>query len=139
VNLFGPLAVSQALLPALIRSGGSIVNITSTAGLAPLPFMPSYSISKAALLALTQALRALVAPQGVHVHAAVAGPVDTDMSRGFDVPKAAPAEVAAAIFDGVASGAEEIFPDPMAPELAEAWASGAAKVLERSYAALPTA
>jgi NAD(P)-dependent dehydrogenase (short-subunit alcohol dehydrogenase family) len=139
VNLFGTLAVTQAFLPALVRSRGSIVNIVSTAGLAALPFIPSYSISKAALLSLTQGLRALVAAQGVQVAAAVLGPVDTDMSKGIAVPKASPESVAAAIFAGVADRAEEIFPDPASQQLTEAWANGAAKLLERSYADLPAA
>jgi hypothetical protein len=61
------------------------------------------------------------------------------MSKDFKVPKASPESVAAAIFAGVADGAEEIFPDPVAQQLAEAWTNGAAKVLERSYADLPAA
>lgn len=136
VNLFGTLEVTRAVLPALIRSQGRIVNITSTAGLAPLPFIPSYSISKAAVLSLTQAHRALLATRGVRVHAVVAGPVDTEMSKDFTVPKASAESVAAAIFDGVANGEEEIFPDPAAQLLTQAWRNGASKVLERSYADL---
>jgi hypothetical protein len=62
--------------------------------------------------------------------------VDTDMSRGLDAPKASPDSVARAIFDGVDNGDEEIFPDPMSESLAESWCSGAAKALERQYAAL---
>lgn len=136
VNLFGPLEVTNAFLPALTRSRGAVVTISSTAGLAPLPFIPSYSISKAALLALTQAHRALLAPAGVRVHAVLAGPVDTEMSKDFAAAKASPQSVAAAVFDGLAAGQEEIFPDPAARQLTEAWAGGAAKVLERSYAEL---
>jgi NAD(P)-dependent dehydrogenase (short-subunit alcohol dehydrogenase family) len=139
VNLFGTLEVSQAFLPALIRTGGSVVNVSSTAGLAPLPFIPSYSISKAAVLSLSQALRALFADRGVRVHAVLAGPVDTDMSKDFMAVKASPDSVAAAILDGVADDLEEIFPDPVAHQLAEAWTNGASKVLERSYADLPAA
>ena len=139
VNLIGTLEVTQAFLPALMRSEGSVVNLTSTAGVAPLPFIPSYSISKAALLSLTQALRALFAPRGVRVHAVIAGPVDTQMSKDFKVPKASAGSVAAAIFDGVANGVEEIFPDPVAQQLTEAWTNGASKVLERSYADLAPA
>jgi len=46
--------------------------------------------SKAAALNLTQSLRALLADQGVAVHAVVIGPIDTDMNRGLEIPKAAP-------------------------------------------------
>jgi hypothetical protein len=58
------------------------------------------------------------------------------MSRGLDIPKASPESVARAIFDGVEKGEEDIFPDPMSQSMAESWRSGAAKVLERQYAAL---
>src|SRR5258708_6812301 len=83
VNFLGLLKVTNAFLPLLKRSKGAIVNDLSLAGLAPLPIIPSYSASKAAALNLTQSLRALLAGQGVTVHAVVLGPVDTDMNRGF--------------------------------------------------------
>jgi NAD(P)-dependent dehydrogenase (short-subunit alcohol dehydrogenase family) len=73
---------------------------------------------------------------GVTVHAVLAGPIDTDMSRELDVPKTAPESVASAIFDGVAAGEEDIFPDPMSNTMAESWRTGAAKQLERQNAAL---
>jgi NAD(P)-dependent dehydrogenase (short-subunit alcohol dehydrogenase family) len=101
-----------------------------------LPLIPAYSISKAAAFSLTQSLRVLVATQGVRVHAVLTGPVDTDMTRGLDIPKASPEFVARGIFDGVENGHEEIFPDPMSESLAQSWRSGAAKALERQYAAL---
>ena len=136
VNLFGTYGVTQAFLPLLIRSGGAIVNNLSLNALAPLPLIPAYSISKAAAFSLTQSLRVLVATQGVRVHAVLTGPVDTDMTRGLDIPKASPEFVARGIFDGVENGDEEIFPDPMSESLAQIWRSGAAKALERQYAAL---
>jgi NAD(P)-dependent dehydrogenase (short-subunit alcohol dehydrogenase family) len=136
VNLFGTYGVTQAFLPLLTRSRGAVVNALSVAALARLPIIPAYSISKAAALSLSQSLRALLAGQGVSVHAVLTGPVDTDMSRGFDVPKASPESVARAIFDGVEKGEEEIFPDPMSESMAESWRSGAAKTLERQNAAL---
>jgi len=54
----------------------------------------------------------------VKVQAVLGGPVDTDMSRAFDVPKAS-ASVARAIFDGVEKGQEDIFPDSMSQTMAE--------------------
>jgi NAD(P)-dependent dehydrogenase (short-subunit alcohol dehydrogenase family) len=136
VNLFGPLGVTQAFLPLLTRSQGVVVNNLSVNALAPLAVIPSYSISKAAAFSLTQSLRVLLGRQGVRVHAVLTGPVDTDMSRGIDIPKASAESVARAIFDGVEKGEEEIFPDPLTQPLAEAWHNGAAKTLERQYAAL---
>ncbi|MFI5698111.1 SDR family NAD(P)-dependent oxidoreductase [Kribbella sp. NPDC051586] len=139
VNLFGPHAVTTAVLPQLIESHGSIVNVLSVAALASLPMIPAYSISKAAAFSLTQSQRALLAPHGVRVHAVLTGPTDTEMSRDLEVPKASPESVAQAIFDGVAAGDEEIFPDPMSAMLAPSWASGSVKALERQNAALLSA
>lgn len=135
VNLFGTWGVTQAFLPLLTRSRGAIVNVLSVAALAALPIIPAYSISKAAAFSLTQALRALLAGRGLRVFAVLAGPTDTDMSRGFEVPKAAPESVARAIFDGVEKEEEDIFPDPMSESMAESWRNGAAKALERQNAA----
>jgi NAD(P)-dependent dehydrogenase (short-subunit alcohol dehydrogenase family) len=134
VNLFGTYDVTQALLPLLTRSRGAIVNVLSLAAVASLPFTPTYSISKAAAFNLTQSLRALLAGRGVRVHAVLTGPVDTDMTRGLDIPKASPESVARAIFDGVEKGEEEVFPDPVSESMAESWRSGAAKALERQFA-----
>jgi NAD(P)-dependent dehydrogenase (short-subunit alcohol dehydrogenase family) len=136
VNLFGTYGVTQAFLPLLTRSRGAIVNVLSVVALAALPIIPAYSISKAAAFSLTQSLRALLVGRGVRVHAVMAGPVDTDMSRGFDAPKAPPESVARAIFDGVEKGEEDIFPDPMSESLVESWRSGAVKALEHRFAGL---
>ncbi|MFI7060110.1 SDR family NAD(P)-dependent oxidoreductase [Kribbella sp. NPDC050124] len=136
VNLFGTHAVTRAFLPQLTDARGAVVNVLSVAALASLPIIPAYSISKAAAFSLTQAQRALFASRGVRVHAVLTGPVDTEMSRDLDVPKASPESVAQAIFDGVEAGAEEIFPDSMSASLAPSWTGGAVKELERQNAAL---
>ena len=134
VNLFGPLNVTRAFLPLLKRSKGAIVNNISTVALAALPIIPGYSISKAAALSMTQSLRALLAGQGVTVHAVLTGFVDTDMTRGVDWPKASPESAAVAIFDGLEKGEEEIFPDRLSQSIAEGWRNGVAKALERQSA-----
>jgi NAD(P)-dependent dehydrogenase (short-subunit alcohol dehydrogenase family) len=136
VNLFGTYAVTQAFLPLLARARGAIVNVLSDTALGAFPLIPAYSISKAATFSLTQSLRALLAAQGVRVHAVIAGPVDTDMSRGLDAPKASPQSVARGIFDGVDNGEEDIFPDPQSASMADNWRNSAAKALQRQYAAL---
>ena len=135
VNLFGTYAVTQAFLPQLTRANGAIVNNVSLMALAPLPLTPAYAISKAAAFNLTQSLRALLAGQGVRVHAVLTGPTDTDMTRAIDIPKASPEAVARAIFDAVDNGEEDIFPDPASASVADSWRSGAAKALERQNAA----
>jgi NAD(P)-dependent dehydrogenase (short-subunit alcohol dehydrogenase family) len=135
VNLFGVFKVTRTFLPLLRRSKGAIVNNLSLAALAPLPVIPGYSLSKAAALNMTQSLRALLAGQGVAVHAVILGPIDTDMNRGFDIPKAAPDSAARGIFDGLERGDEEIFPDHASQSIAEGWRGGMAKALEREFSA----
>jgi NAD(P)-dependent dehydrogenase (short-subunit alcohol dehydrogenase family) len=135
VNLFGPLRVTNAFAPLLKRSKGAIVNNLSLAALAALPIIPAYSISKAAAFNMTQSLRALLAREGVSVHAVVLGPIDTEMSRGLEIPKASPESAAAGIFDGLANGEEEIFPDPASASIAEGWRNGAVKAMNRQFAA----
>jgi NAD(P)-dependent dehydrogenase (short-subunit alcohol dehydrogenase family) len=139
VNLFGTYSVTQAFLPLLTDSRGAIVNVLSIAAFASVPVMPAYSISKAAAFSLSQSLRALLAGRHVSVHAVLSGPVETDMVRGLDIPKASPGSVAQAIIDGVEGGEEEFFPDPLSKSMAESWRSGAAKTLEHANAALVAA
>jgi NAD(P)-dependent dehydrogenase (short-subunit alcohol dehydrogenase family) len=135
VNLFGMFKVTRAFLPLLKRSKGAIVNNLSMVALASVPVIPAYSISKAAAFSMTQSLRAHLASQGVTVHGVVIGPVDTDMNRGFNIPKASPESAAQGIFDGLAKGEEDIFPDPASQSIAEGWRAGVAKALERQFAA----
>ena len=135
VNFLGMFKVTRAFLPLLRQSKGAIVNNLSLVALAPLPVIPGYSISKAAASNMTQSLRALLAGQGVTVHGVFLGPVDTDMNRGFNIPKASPESAAQGIFDGLERGEEDIFPDPASQSIAKAWRAGAAKELERQFAA----
>jgi NAD(P)-dependent dehydrogenase (short-subunit alcohol dehydrogenase family) len=135
VNLFGTYEVTQAFLPSLTRSRGAIVNVLSLASLAAVPFDSLYSISKAAAFSLSQSLRALLAGRGVSVHTVLPGPIDTDMARNLEVPKASPQSAARAILDGVEKEDEEIFPDPMSGAIAEGWRSSAVKALQRQFAA----
>jgi len=136
VNLFGTWGVTEAFLPSLTRSGGSIVNAVSIGAFAAVPVLPAYSISKAAAFSLTQSLRALLAGRGVSVHAVMPGPIDTDMVRDLPIPKTPPESVAQGIFDAMENGEEEIFPDPMSEMMADGWRTGFAKQFERQNALL---
>jgi NAD(P)-dependent dehydrogenase (short-subunit alcohol dehydrogenase family) len=99
----------------------------------------SSSTTRAAAFSLTQSLRALLAGRGVSVHAVLTGPVDTDMSRGLQIPKPSAASVARDIWDGVEKDEEDIFPDPMSSAIAEGWRSGVVKEFERQSAAMTAA
>jgi NAD(P)-dependent dehydrogenase (short-subunit alcohol dehydrogenase family) len=136
VNLFGTLAVTGAFLGTLSERRGTVVNVVSLGALAAVPVLPAYSASKAAAFSLTQSLRALLAARGVRVHAVLPGPIDTDMVRELPIPKTPPELVARAILDGVQSGDEDIFPDPLSATVADGWRTGMVKQLERQNAAL---
>jgi NAD(P)-dependent dehydrogenase (short-subunit alcohol dehydrogenase family) len=139
VNLFGTLRVTRTFLPQLTRAKGAIVNNLSLTSIAPLPIIPAYSISKAASSNMTQSLRALLRGRGVTVHGVFLGPIDTDMNRGLEIPKATPAAAAQGIFDGLEKGEEDIFPDPGSQPVADGWRAGVAKGLEREFAAFAPA
>lgn len=112
----------HAGVPAIAHAvSGAIVSNLSLMAMAPLPLTSSDAISKAAAFNLSQSLRALLAARGVGVHGVLTGPTDTDMTRGFDIPKASAVSVAGAILDGVERGEEDIFPDPMSQTVAEGW------------------
>jgi NAD(P)-dependent dehydrogenase (short-subunit alcohol dehydrogenase family) len=136
VNLYGSLDVTQAFLRSLMSSHGAVVNVVSLSAVAAVPVLPAYSVSKAASLSLTQSLRALLAGRGVTVYAVLPGPIDTDMVRALEIPKAPPEDVARATLDGVERGEQEIFPDPLSQSLADGWRAGVAKELERQNAAM---
>jgi NAD(P)-dependent dehydrogenase (short-subunit alcohol dehydrogenase family) len=136
VNCFGSLKMSHAFLPLLKQSQGAIVNVLSLAAIAPVPVVPAYSVSKAAALSMTQSLRTFLADKRVRVHAVFLGPIDTEMARGIDIPKASPESAAIGILDGLENGEDDIFPDPASRPVAEGFRTGVAKTLERSFAAL---
>jgi NAD(P)-dependent dehydrogenase (short-subunit alcohol dehydrogenase family) len=136
VNLYGPYDVSHAFRHQLSASRGTLVNVLSTSSVAAVPLMPAYSISKAAAYSFTQVLRAVLAPRGVRVHAVLAGPVDTEMSKDLDIAKAAPDTVAAEIMAAVADGVEDIFPDPLAAALAVGWFDAPVTAMQRELAGM---
>jgi NAD(P)-dependent dehydrogenase (short-subunit alcohol dehydrogenase family) len=80
VNLFGHIAVIQALLPALRRSRGRVVNISSVGAEATLPIYGAYAGSKAAFESASDALRREVSSQGIQVVIVQSGGVKTPMA-----------------------------------------------------------
>jgi len=88
VNYFGALRMARALAPAMIEQGqGMIVNVATAFAKVNLPLVGTYCASKAALLSLGQALRAYLSDKGVRVITVMPTTIDTDMSKGADVPK----------------------------------------------------
>ncbi|MEP0868395.1 SDR family oxidoreductase [Trichocoleus desertorum AS-A10] len=95
VNLLGPLALTQALIPVMRHQGGGrIINISSLGGRLAFPFGGLYSASKFALEGLSDALRMELEPFNIQVSVVEPGPVSTDF------------------FGVVATAVEEAVPDP---------------------------
>ncbi len=79
VNLVGPLAVTQAMLPMLRSAKGRIVNVSSISGLVAGPYVGAYAASKHALEAITDSLRVEVRNFGLKVALIEPGDVDTSI------------------------------------------------------------
>jgi uncharacterized protein len=74
-----PVALTSAFLPAMVkRHRGAILNVSSTAGMQPLPYSAGYSAAKAYVLTFSEALHQEVRGQGVAVTALAPGPVETE-------------------------------------------------------------
>jgi NAD(P)-dependent dehydrogenase (short-subunit alcohol dehydrogenase family) len=128
-NLYGTLRVIRAFAPHLqARHSGTIVNVISVVGLAPVPALSGYSASKAALQSLTQALRGSLADSGIKVVGVYPGPIDTDLARDLPFNKATPEHAAANIVRGLESGEDWIFPDPIALEIGQLFETKARQV-----------
>ncbi len=80
-NLFGPAALTNALLPAMRSAGeGRIVVVSSTGAIRGMPLASVYSATKAAAERWAEALAAEVAPYGLGVTILLAGTFDTDIT-----------------------------------------------------------
>jgi NAD(P)-dependent dehydrogenase (short-subunit alcohol dehydrogenase family) len=87
VNLKGPLRLT-ALAAEHMTEGGTVINISSTASLHPMPFTVVYAAAKAGLNALTKAAAAEYGPRGIRVNAIVCGTFHTDSFHHGTPPEA---------------------------------------------------
>lgn len=111
-NYFGTLQMCRAFAPVLAANGGgAIVNMLSIVSFFAAPGMGTFCATKAAAWSLTHALRGELRRQGTLVVGVHSGFIDTRLAEGTDEPKHPPAEVAAAILDGVEAGSEELLLD----------------------------
>lgn len=88
INVRAPLVLMQAAVPALVQSRGSVVNVSSVAGLRAFPGVLVYCISKAALDQLTRCAALELAPKGVRVNAVNPGVVISNLHRRSGMPEA---------------------------------------------------
>jgi len=114
VNYLGAIRMARAVASGMIRQReGMIVNIATAFAKINLPLVGTYCATKAALLSLGQALRAYLSETGVRVITVMPTTIDTDMSRGADVPKMTKEYVAAQILKAIR---EETYDPPIGEE-----------------------
>ncbi|WP_234534997.1 SDR family oxidoreductase [Streptomyces shenzhenensis] len=124
VNFWGTLSMARAFAPVLAANGGgAIVNMASSASWFVFPGSSAYAVSKAAVWSMGQALRQEMAGQGTLVTSVHLGAADTDMMKGYDLPKMDPADVARITLDGVEADAVEVVVDEFT-EMVKASLSG---------------
>jgi NAD(P)-dependent dehydrogenase (short-subunit alcohol dehydrogenase family) len=117
-NFFGPLRLSQAFAPLLAANGGgAILNVLSVASWINSPMLAMYGASKSAAWALTNGLRHELRAQGTQVLGMHVGFVDTDLTRGIDLPKSSPEVIVRRTLDALEAGAEEVLADERARRL----------------------
>jgi NAD(P)-dependent dehydrogenase (short-subunit alcohol dehydrogenase family) len=81
LNLDSLVALTQGAIPRLVNSGnGSIINVSSVAGLRGSPFMSHYGAAKAAVISFSRSLALELASQGVRVNSLVPGWIETDLT-----------------------------------------------------------
>ncbi|MFN3199402.1 MAG: glucose 1-dehydrogenase [Bradymonadia bacterium] len=85
VNLKGPFSLIQAVAGALVaaKKPGSIINISSVAGLGAAPLQGVYGMSKAAMISMTQTFALELGPLGIRVNAVAPGLVETRLAAGL--------------------------------------------------------
>ena len=86
INLRGLVLVTQAAIPHLRKTKGWVVNLASIAGTQPVPILPIYAASKAAVISLTHSLNADLDDDGVRAIAICPGFVDTPMADFSGLP-----------------------------------------------------
>jgi len=78
LNVMSYVRTIRAVLPEMRGRGGSIVNVSSTAGKRPSTSMPNYTVTKAAVLSLSRLVADLYAKDGIRCNAVAPGPTATD-------------------------------------------------------------
>lgn len=133
VNLMGPIAVLEYLVPPMIEAGrgGQVVNVSSAAGIIGMPWHAAYSASKFGLRGVSEVLRFDLAPHRIGVTLVCPGGVDTGLTEtvniagvdnaspqfrrlraGFRKRAVTPEQAAAAILRGVKKNRYWVYTSP---------------------------
>lgn len=137
-NVYGLIRLAKAFAPVLkANGGGALVQLNSIVSMKCFPEIASYCASKAAAYSITQALRTQLAKQGTLVVSVHPGPIATDMgdSAGFHEIAEPPEVVAESIIRALHDGQFHAFAGTMAGQIAAAYQSFAAAVVEADLSA----
>jgi len=111
-NVAGLLRVSQAFAPVLAANGGgAFLNVLSVGSWISSPGLGAYAATKSAAWSLTNGLRIALREQGTQVLGLHVGFIDTDLTRGIDLPKLAPAQVVEQAYAALEEGQSEVLID----------------------------
>lgn len=117
-NFFGVLNMSKAFAPVLkANGGGALLNVLSVASWVNGGELAAYSASKSAAWSLTNALRHELAGQKTQVLGLHMAYVDTDLTRGFEVPKSSAEEIVQRALDALEAGADEVLADVLTQQV----------------------
>lgn len=120
-NVLGPLRISRAFAPVLAQNGGgALVNVASIASWISSPLLASYAVSKSALWSLSNGLRNDLRGQGTHVMTLHMGFVDTDLTKGLEMPKSSPEAIVERTLQALEAGALEVLADDMTQQVKSA-------------------
>lgn len=123
-NVFGVLNISKAFAPVLkANGGGALLNVLSVASWVNGGELAAYSASKSAAWSLTNALRHELAAQKTQVLGLHMAYVDTDLTRGFDVPKSSAEDIVQRALDGLEAGADEVLADALTLQIRQGLAA----------------
>jgi NAD(P)-dependent dehydrogenase (short-subunit alcohol dehydrogenase family) len=117
-NFFGVLRMMQSFAPILAANGGgAFLNVLSVASWINSGAMSAYAISKTAAWSLTNGLRNELRAQKTQVLGMHVGFVDTDLTKGIDMPKESAEAVVGRAFDALEAGLSEVLADERAKQI----------------------
>ncbi|WP_024777168.1 SDR family oxidoreductase [Pseudomonas corrugata] len=111
-NFYGLMRTTRAFQASLPSNGtGGIINVLSDVTWRSVPMLAPYSASKAAAWSYTNNIRVHLKERSIQVVGLHVGFVDTDLTQGFDVPKANPMDVVRQAYDALEAGESEVLAD----------------------------
>jgi NAD(P)-dependent dehydrogenase (short-subunit alcohol dehydrogenase family) len=117
-NFYGVMRTTSAFQSSLPGDGnGGVINVLSDVTWRTVPILAPYSASKAAAWSYTNNIRVHLKERNIHVVGLHVGFVDTDLTKGFDVPKANPVDVVRQAYDALEAGESEVLADAGSREL----------------------